>query len=242
MEKSTYLFLGVLIVVVAGGIVFTVRPGLDHPLPYSGIDQPAASPIDDTIPFPPVPSEPPEPQKIAAIAQAVRVTLKTSLGDIELELDGEAAPFTVGNFVFLAQQDFYDGTSFHRVIPDFMVQGGDPFSKDPALRERHGTGGPGYQFKDEFNSRKLIRGEIAMANSGPNTNGSQFFILTGEAFPHLDGKHTNFGTVTSGMEVLDAISALELDTRDNPITTVTIEDVVVHNAPGAEFDGLEVVE
>jgi peptidyl-prolyl cis-trans isomerase B (cyclophilin B) len=106
---------------------------------------------------------------------------------------------------------------FHRVIPDFMIQGGDPTGT--------GSGGPGYQFEDEFNDHKVVRGALAMANAGPNTNGSQFFIVTTEATPWLDGKHTVFGRVTDGMDVVDAISALETDSRDRPAQDVVIERV-----------------
>jgi cyclophilin family peptidyl-prolyl cis-trans isomerase len=144
-------------------------------------------------------------------------TMQTNHGSIEIELFDDDAPKTVQNFVKLAQDGFYDGVIFHRVIPDFMIQGGDPTGT--------GSGGPGYQFEDEFNDRKVVRGALAMANAGPNTNGSQFFIVTTEAASWLDGKHTVFGTVTDGMDVVDAISALETDGRDRPRTDVTIERI-----------------
>src|SRR6478609_1654786 len=142
-------------------------------------------------------------------------TMKTNLGDIELELFDEDAPQTVENFRKLSGDGFYDGVIFHRVIKDFMIQGGDPT----------GTGGPGYQFEDEFNQHKVVRGALAMANAGPNTNGSQFFIVTTEEAPWLDGKHTVFGRVTDGMDVVDAISALETDARDRPAQDVVIERI-----------------
>ncbi|MBA3412948.1 MAG: peptidylprolyl isomerase [Actinobacteria bacterium] len=142
-------------------------------------------------------------------------TLHTNHGQIELELFDAEAPKTVENFVTLARKGFYDGLSFHRVIPDFMIQGGDP--------KGDGTGGPGYQFEDEQNDHPVERGALAMANAGPNTNGSQFFIVTAEACPWLDGKHTVFGRVTSGMEVADAISALPADARDRPREPVVCE-------------------
>jgi cyclophilin family peptidyl-prolyl cis-trans isomerase len=144
-------------------------------------------------------------------------TLHTNRGAIQLELHDEAAPKTVANFVKLAGDGFYDGVIFHRVIPDFMIQGGDPTGT--------GSGGPGYQFEDEFNEHKVVRGALAMANAGPNTNGSQFFIVTTEAAPWLDGKHTVFGRVTDGMDVVDAISELETDARDRPSADVVIERV-----------------
>ena len=135
-------------------------------------------------------------------------TLHTSEGVVELELFSDDAPKTVENFTKLAGEGFYDGLTFHRVIPDFMVQTGCP--------RGDGTGGPGYQFEDEFNDHKVVRGALAMANAGPNTNGSQFFIVTAEACPWLDGKHTVFGRVTDGMDVVDAISNLPTDARDRP--------------------------
>jgi peptidyl-prolyl cis-trans isomerase B (cyclophilin B) len=146
-------------------------------------------------------------------------TLHTNHGAISIELFDDDAPKTVENFLKLARDGFYNGVIFHRVIPDFMVQGGDPTGT--------GSGGPGYQFEDEFNDNKVVRGALAMANAGPNTNGSQFFIVTTEAASWLDGKHTVFGRVTDGMDVVDAISALETDARDRPREDVAIERVDV---------------
>ena len=145
--------------------------------------------------------------------------LHTNHGAIAIELHDEDAPKTVENFLKLARDGFYDGVIFHRVIPDFMIQGGDPTGT--------GSGGPGYQFEDEFNDHKVVRGALAMANAGPNTNGSQFFIVTTAATPWLDGKHTVFGRVTDGMDVVDAISAVETDARDRPAQDVVIERVDV---------------
>src|SRR5438876_1063144 len=143
--------------------------------------------------------------------------LQTSHGTIELELfDGDAQK-TVENFRKLAADGFYDGVIFHRVIPDFMIQGGDPTGT--------GSGGPGYTFEDEINDHKVERGALAMANAGPNTNGSQFFIVTAEACPWLDGKHTVFGRVTAGMDVVDRIADLPRDTHDKPREPATIERV-----------------
>jgi cyclophilin family peptidyl-prolyl cis-trans isomerase len=144
-------------------------------------------------------------------------TLHTSKGAIELELYLDDAPKTVENFLKLSGDGFYDGVIFHRVIPDFMIQGGDPTGT--------GTGGPGYQFEDEPNEHRVVRGALAMANAGPNTNGSQFFIVTAEATPWLDGKHTVFGRVTSGMDVVDRISVVDRDANDRPRKPVTIERV-----------------
>jgi peptidyl-prolyl cis-trans isomerase B (cyclophilin B) len=146
-----------------------------------------------------------------------QATMQTSEGPIGLELFDEDAPKTVANFKKLAGEGFYDNLIFHRVIKDFMIQGGCP--------QGTGTGGPGYTFEDEFNQHKIVRGALAMANAGPNTNGSQFFVVTTEAAPWLDGKHTVFGRVTDGMDVVNEISALETDARDRPRTDVVIERV-----------------
>ena len=148
-------------------------------------------------------------------------TMHTSEGTIELELFPTEAPKTVDNFTRLSGEGFYDGLIFHRVIPDFMIQGGCP--------QGTGTGGPGYQFEDEFNEHKVERGALAMANSGPNTNGSQFFIVTVGACPWLDGKHTVFGRVTSGMDVVDRISQADRDGRDKPTTPVEIQTVELND-------------
>ncbi len=147
-----------------------------------------------------------------------RATITTSMGPIEVELFDAEAPATVANFTKLAGDGFYSDLTFHRVIPDFMVQAGCP--------EGTGRGGPGYTFEDEFNQHKVVRGALAMANAGPNTNGSQFFIVTAEACPWLDGRHTVFGQVTSGMDVVDAISAVERDRSDRPATPVTMSVTV----------------
>ncbi|HZT85855.1 MAG TPA: peptidylprolyl isomerase [Gaiellaceae bacterium] len=144
-------------------------------------------------------------------------TLHTNRGAIEVELFDADAPNTVENFRKLAGESFYDGVVFHRVIEGFMIQGGDPTGT--------GTGGPGYTFEDEFNDHPVARGALAMANAGPNTNGSQFFIVTADACPWLDGKHTVFGQVTSGMDVVEAISQVETDSADRPRDDVVIERI-----------------
>jgi cyclophilin family peptidyl-prolyl cis-trans isomerase len=149
----------------------------------------------------------------------MNATLQTNHGPIDIELYPEDAPKTVDNFVKLARDGFYDNLVFHRVIPDFMIQGGDPTGT--------GSGGPGYSFEDEFNRHKVERGALAMANAGPNTNGSQFFIVTAEACPWLDGKHTVFGKVTGGMDVADTISELPRDSRDKPHEDAVIERVEI---------------
>ena len=143
--------------------------------------------------------------------------MNTSHGTIALELFDEDAPKTVENFRKLAGDGFYDGIIFHRVIPDFMIQGGCP--------QGTGTGGPGYTFADEFNDHKVVRGALAMANAGPNTNGSQFFIVTTAAAPWLDGKHTVFGQVTGGMDAVDSIEGVQTGAQDRPVDPPVIESI-----------------
>jgi peptidyl-prolyl cis-trans isomerase B (cyclophilin B) len=151
-----------------------------------------------------------------------QATMHTNHGAIALELFDEDAPKTVENFRKLAADGFYDGVIFHRVIRDFMVQGGDPTGT--------GTGGPGYTFEDEFNDHKIVRGALAMANAGPNTNGSQFFIVTTAEAPWLDGKHTVFGQVVDGMDTVDAIEAQPTDARDRPVEACAIERIELDGA------------
>ena len=143
--------------------------------------------------------------------------LHTTAGPVTVELFDDDAPKTVENFRKLAADGFYDGLIFHRVIPDFMIQGGCP--------EGTGTGGPGYMFEDEFNEHKIVRGALAMANAGPDTNGSQFFFVTAQEAPWLDGKHTVFGQVTDGMDAVSSIEATETDPRDKPVEPQVIERV-----------------
>jgi cyclophilin family peptidyl-prolyl cis-trans isomerase len=150
--------------------------------------------------------------------------LKTNFGDIKVEFYTNEAPITVNNFLNLAKKEFYNNTKFHRVIKDFMIQGGDPLSKDDDWSD-DGTGGPGYRFQDEIISHKLVRGSLAMANSGPDTNGSQFFIITATSTPWLDGKHTNFGYVVEGMEVVDKIEVVEINEQSHPIEEVVVKSV-----------------
>ena len=148
-----------------------------------------------------------------------QATMQTSEGPIGLELFDEDAPKTVANFKKLAGEGFYDGLIFHRIIKDFMIQGGCP--------QGTGTGGPGYTFEDEINDHKVARGALAMANAGPNTNGSQFFLVTTEAAPWLDGKHTVFGRVTDGMDVVDKIEGTETDRSDRPTSDQRIESITL---------------
>ena len=156
-------------------------------------------------------------------------------GDIEIALYPSLAPKTVANFVKLAEDDFYDGTTFHRVIPGFMIQGGDPNTRDRDPSD-DGMGGPGYRIDDEINAAPHLRGVVSMANTGqPNTGGSQFFIVHADS-PHLDGKYTVFGRVVSGMEVVDAIAKVEVDVygrwgpRNRPLENVVIDDVEIRPA------------
>ena len=154
--------------------------------------------------------------------------MKTNLGEIKLELFVKDAPETAANFIKLSREKFYDGVRFHRVIKGFMIQSGDPNSKDDNWLN-DGIGGPGYAFKDEINPNKIRRGVLAMANAGPDTNGSQFFIVTAESAPWLDGKHTVFGKVVEGLEVVDKIENVATDKakNDHPVENVTIESVTI---------------
>ncbi len=155
----------------------------------------------------------------AATDTAREAIMKTSMGDIKLKFYADDAPKTVANFVKLSKKGFYDGITFHRVIRDFMIQGGCP--------RGDGTGGPGYQFEDEFNQHKIVPGTLAMANSGDDTNGSQFFIVTESPQPGLDGKHTAFGQVIEGMDVVRKIAAVKTGARDKPLEPVTIESIEI---------------
>src|SRR5436305_3311393 len=161
----------------------------------------------------------------ATVKSMSTATMKTSHGAIELELFDDDAPKTVENFRKLAGEGYYDGIIFHRVIPDFMIQGGCP--------QGTGTGGPGYTFEDEINNHKIVRGALAMANAGPNTNGSQFFIVTTEAAPWLDGQHTVFGQVTDGMGAVESIEGLPAGDRDRPLDPPEIESIELDPQPAA---------
>ena len=146
-----------------------------------------------------------------------QATLHTNAGPVSVELFDEDAPKTVENFRKLSGDGFYDGLTFHRVIKDFMIQGGCP--------QGTGTGGPGYTFEDEPNQHRVVRGALAMANAGPNTNGSQFFVVTAQECAWLDGKHTVFGRVTDGMDVIDKLESAETDSQDRPREPQVIERV-----------------
>ncbi len=156
------------------------------------------------------------------------VTFETTQGTFKVELFTDKTPLTAQNFIDLAQKGFYDGTKFHRVIAGFMIQGGDPYSKEDSLKARWGTGGPGYEIQDEFHSDlRNVRGTLSMANRGPNTGGSQFFINVVDN-TYLDGRHAVFGNVIEGMDVVDAISAVAVDEQDRPLEGVVVTKVIIN--------------
>ncbi len=213
-NKQTYWIIGIglLVVIFAVGLFYIGEPSKSPKKTINNIDNKKM-----------------EAQVINTDSKTVTntVVLKTTKGDITIELYGNDAKKTVENFVKLSREGFYNGTRFHRVIKDFMIQGGDPLSKDDTKSSMWGTGGPGYKFEDEINSIKLTRGVLAMANAGPNTNGSQFFIVTIPATPWLDGKHTAFGRVVDGMSVVDEIEKTDTAPGDRPIVPITINSVEV---------------
>ena len=169
---------------------------------------------------------PPVLSKGAKAANPV-VTIETTLGTIEMELYPANAPKSVENFVALARKGFYDGTLFHRVVPGFVIQGGDPLTKDPLKKKKWGSGGPGHEFADEPVKGDYVKGAVAMANSGPNTNGSQFFICTDNLKGQLPQKYNLFGQVTKGMDVVAKIVAVPRDGNDCPKTSVVMQKVTV---------------
>ncbi len=165
-------------------------------------------------------------QKEIKVMQETRAILHTHLGDITLKFLPEVAPNHVDNFITLAQKGFYDGTTFHRIIPGFMIQGGDPNTKDPD-RSKHGMGGPGYQVKAEFNKTSHKRGILSMARSGhPDSAGSQFFICVADA-PHLNNQYTAFGEVVKGLDVVDKIVSQPKDKGDNPLERIEMKMEIV---------------
>lgn len=184
-------------------------------------DQSVSSPV---APVQNITTMPTPDQQVDLTKKYSTAVIKTNLGDITVKFYGVDSPLTVNNFLNLAQAGLYNGTKFHRVIKDFMIQGGDPLSKGDDTSV-YGTGGPGYQFKDEFNSHKLVAGSLAMANSGPDTNGSQFFIVTASETPWLDGKHVNFGEVVSGMDIVKKIEAEPTNGRDLPLKDIVINSI-----------------
>ncbi len=204
----------------------TPTPSIPEPSPAS-VSQPSA----ETPPSSPDPSSPTPTEAngtsdadLKFIKKYDGAIIKTSKGDITIHFYNDDAPKTVNNFLKLADAGFYDGIRFHRVIKGFIVQTGDPNSKDDNWAD-DGQGGPGYLFDDEINSHKLVEGSVAMANSGPNTNGSQFFIVTAKSAPLLDGKYTNFGEVTDGMDVVGKIEKVDTDENDHPKENIDIESI-----------------
>jgi peptidylprolyl isomerase len=218
MQKQFIIALGILVIVL--GVVLIV--GKPAQAPTETIDQvPVAQ--EST------PMEPTDTNSTASAESAIKhqATLTTNLGTIVIQLDMDNTPNTAGNFTKLASEGFYNGTKFHRVIPGFMIQGGDPLSKDDTMSSRWGTGGPGYKFADEIKStNKNVRGSISMANSGPNTNGSQFFINVADN-DFLDPKHTVFGNVISGMDVVDAIAGVKTGMADRPVVAVVVTKIEI---------------
>lgn len=227
--KNAILFV-VFVVMVAGFVMFAVWAG-NQPDSTTSSDSTSsssqtASGNDSSA------GDAPEPKtKFTSMSADDRPVIKmeTNYGDITIELFSDLSPVTVGHIMDFVKDGYYDGISFHRIIPDFMIQGGDPLTKEqPDNISRHGTGGPGFEFEDEFNDEPLVEGSVAMANAGPDTNGSQFFIVTAEATPWLDGKHTNFGRVIEGMDVVSDIEGVETDNRDYPVgERPTIEKVTI---------------
>ncbi len=169
----------------------------------------------------------PAPVPVAPVKVSIQTSVSTGGGLIEMELYPDKAPKTVENFVKLARQGFYDGVLFHRVVPGFVIQGGDPLTKDPAMKSRWGSGGPDYRFEDEPVKGDYVRGAVAMANAGPDTNGSQFFICVNDLTDRLPKQYNWFGKVTRGMDVVDAIVAMPRDERDCPNENVVMQKVTV---------------
>jgi cyclophilin family peptidyl-prolyl cis-trans isomerase len=225
--KTTYVTILTLIVIL-GGIAYFLQGNIEMPgitggesattTNVSAIKTTKLATSTSTKTSTPMPS----PEKVTT------ATITTNKGTIEITF-ATNTPVTVKNFATLAVNSFYDGTRFHRVIRDFMIQGGDPLSKDVSLKNRWGTGGPGYTFQDETSpDDQLPQGTVAMANAGPNTNGSQFFIVTSIAgTPWLAGKHTVFGHVTKGLDVVLRIGDLQTNGQDQPLQDVIVEKVEV---------------
>ena len=159
------------------------------------------------------------PTQVIDVNKTYYAKFETNLGSFKIKLFAKEAPLTVNNFVYLAQNKYYDGLIFHRIIKDFMIQGGDPLGS--------GTGGPGYKFGDEQSGKKLVKGSLAMANAGPNTNGSQFFIVTAASTPWLDGKHTNFGEVVEGLDIVEKMSLVKTGQNDRPVENITISKLEI---------------
>ncbi len=220
MSKIFVFGILAIVVVAAGAWIF-----FSHSMRAS---QKAAVKDSNTVVAGDASSPTPTPSSTTAPATVTSATLHTNKGDITIEFSTADAPNTVANFIKLARAGFYDGTKFHRVIKNFMIQGGDPLSKDESKAAMWGTGGPGYSFADEIGANnKNNVGTISMANSGPNTNGSQFFI---NAAPNnfLDDKHTVFGHVTAGLDVVQAIDNVQTGAADRPLEAVVINSITLN--------------
>jgi cyclophilin family peptidyl-prolyl cis-trans isomerase len=229
MNQTTWIISGGVLVIALALALFSFS---GQPAPRSNELAPVTVPVTEepATPTPESTASVPAasaPKNTMDTTQEPIIVLHTSMGEITIKLFKGDTPKTVENFLKLAQDGFYNGVRFHRVIKDFMIQSGDPLSKDDAQMGRWGTGGPGYTFADEVSKKKLVAGSLAMANAGPNTNGSQFFIVTKDSTPWLDGKHTNFGEVISGMDVVMKIDATPTAPGDRPLTPVTITRVEV---------------
>jgi len=221
MQKTSYLIGVIILLVVIGFVAMAFTSKTADTNPQKEIDTTTIDAPEITL----------QTEKLdnnnVAMETANTATLKTNRGDITIELYGDKTPKTVENFGMLAKQGFYDGVKFHRVIPGFMIQGGDPLTKDDTMQAQWGTGGPGYTFEDEFVSDlSNVQGTISMANAGPGTNGSQFFINVGDNV-FLDGKHTVFGKVTAGYENVEAISNVDKNQRDVPNEPIVIQSIVL---------------
>lgn len=236
MDQTKWIVGGGIGIFIIAALLFVYSEDTAPPTEDITTIQPVdvVAPSSDTAP---ISAENPKPNNPVTITQlpntkmepksleATTAVLRTTMGDITVKLYASESPKTVENFVKLVKSGFYNGVKFHRVIKDFMIQTGDPLSKDDSLMRQWGQGGPGYSFNDEFNQHKLVRGSVAMANSGPNSNGSQFFIVTAESTPWLDGKHTNFGEVTDGMDVVMKIQSVATAGSDRPATPITITSI-----------------
>jgi cyclophilin family peptidyl-prolyl cis-trans isomerase len=209
--KKTYIISIILIsALVFSGCIKNKSKTTSTPTPVPSKAAPTKKPMTKTLS---------KPTMTIDAEKTYSAVIKTNMGNISVKLFADKSPITVNNFVYLAKEKFYDNVVFHRIIKDFMIQGGDPLGT--------GTGGPGYSFEDEFNDEKLVKGSLAMANSGPDTNGSQFFIVTKDSTPWLDGKHTNFGIVTDGIDIVDKIEAIETGFGDRPVKEVIINSVEI---------------
>ena len=213
------IVIGIIIAAIAlGGAIFFANKNTEAPIVEDILTEQKQEVISDIT----VSSE----REDTSIQSMQQAEIHTNKGIITVELFPNEAPKTVKNFATLSTNGFYEGTKFHRVIQEFMIQGGDPNSKDDDWSD-DGRGGPGYAFEDEINEHKIVNGALAMANSGPSTNGSQFFIVTAEAAPWLDGLHTVFGRVIGGMDVVAAIAAVSVNENDHPTVDMIIEKIVI---------------